>query len=92
MDFDWIGAAFDLSILPPKDIEESFEDPFSIKLLPDVQEGSAEARYYNLGKSLQGKSVFSVFWTDGKHYRVIFARLMTPGEHDFFERKKAEEL
>ena len=92
MDFDWIGAAFDLSILPPKDIEESFEDPVSIKLLPDGQEGSAEARYYNLGKSLQGKSVFSVFWTDGKHYRVIFARLMTPGEHDFFERKKAEEL
>lgn len=91
MDFDWIGAAFDLSLLPPKDIEESFEDPFSIKLLPD-QQGSAEARYYNLGKSLQGKSVFSVFWTDGKRYRVIFARLMTPGEHDFFERKKAEEL
>ncbi|WP_397380535.1 BrnT family toxin [Prosthecobacter sp.] len=92
MDFDWIGAAFDLSLLPPKDIEESFEDPFSIKLLPDSQDGSAEARYYNLGKSLQGKSVFSVFWTDGKHYRVIFARLMTSGEHDFFERKKAEEL
>ena len=92
MDFDWIGAAFDLSLLPPRDIEESFENPFSIKLLPDGQEGSAEARYYNLGKSLQGKSVFSVFWTDGKHYRVIFARLMTPGEHEFFERKKAEEL
>ena len=92
MDFDWIGASFDLSILPPKDIEESFEDPFSIKLLPDGQEGSAEARYYNLGKSLQGKSVFSVFWTDGKRYRVIFARLMTSGEHEFFERKKAEEL
>ena len=92
MDFDWIGAAIDISILPPKDIEESFEDPFSIKLLPDSQEGSAEARYYNLGKSLQGKSVFSVFWTDGKHYRVIFARLMTSGEHEFFERKKAEEL
>ncbi|MCX6850337.1 MAG: BrnT family toxin [Verrucomicrobia bacterium] len=92
MDFDWIGAAFDLSLLPPKDIEESFEDPFSIKLLPDGLDGSAEARYYNLGKSLQGKSVFSVFWTDGKHYRVIFARLMTSGEHDFFERKKAEEI
>ena len=92
MDFDWIGAAFDLSLLPPKDIEESFEDPFSINLLPDGQQGSGEARYYKLGKSLQGKSVFSVFWTDGKRYRVIFARLMTPGEHDFFERKKAEEL
>jgi uncharacterized DUF497 family protein len=71
---------------------ESFEDPFSIKLLPDGQHDDAEARYYNLGKSLQGKPVFSVFWTDGKRYRVVFARLMTPGEHDFFERKKAEDI
>jgi hypothetical protein len=45
-----------------------------------------------LGKSVQGKPVFSVFWTDGKRYRVVFARLMTPGEHDFFERKKAEDI
>ncbi len=92
MDFDWIGAAFDLSQLPPKDIEESFEDPFSIKLLPDGQSEDAEARYYNLGKSLQGKPVLSVFWTDGKRYRVVYARLMTPGEHEFFERKKAEDI
>ncbi len=92
MDFDWIGASFDLTQLPPRDIEESFEDPFSIKLLPDGQSDDAEARYYNLGKSLQGKSVFSVFWTDGKRYRVVYARLMTPGEHDFFERKKAEDI
>ena len=54
MDFDWIGAAFDLTQLPPKDIEESFEDPFSLKLLPDENGDAAEARYYNLGKSLGG--------------------------------------
>lgn len=92
MEFDWIGAAFDLTKLPPKDIEESFEDPFSLKLLPDGQDEGTEARYYNLGKSLQGRPVFSTFWTDGKHYRVVFARLMTPAEHDFFERKKAEDI
>lgn len=92
MEFDWIGAAFDLTQLPPKDIEESFEDPFALKLLPDTQNESGEVRYYQLGKSLQGKPVFSVFWTDGKRYRVVFARLMTPSEHDFFERKKAEDL
>lgn len=92
MDFDWLGAAFDLTKLPPKDIEESFEDPFSMKLLPDAQSESGEARYYHLGKSLQGKPIFSVFWTDGKHYRVVFARLMTPTEHEFFERKKAEDI
>jgi uncharacterized protein len=91
MDFDWLGVTFDLTKLPPKDIEESFEDPFSLKLLPDENGDAAEARYYNLGKSLGGRAVFGVFWTDGKRYRVIYARDMTDGEHDFFERKKAEE-
>ena len=92
MDFDWLGASFDLSKLPPRDIEESFEDPFSLKLMPDDQGEGAEARYYNLGKSLQGKPVFSVFWTDGKKYRVIFARSMTVAELEYFERKNAEEI
>ena len=92
MEFDWLVAAFDLTQLPPKDIEESFEDPFSLKLMPDDQAAGSEARYYNLGKSLQGRPVFSVFWTDGKRYRVVFARLMTTAEHEFFERKKAEDI
>jgi len=92
MDFDWIGVAFDMAPLTPKDIEESFEDPFSLKLLPDDNSDATTARYFNLGKSLQGRSVFSVFWTDGKKYRVICAREMTPAEHDFFERKKAEDV
>jgi uncharacterized DUF497 family protein len=92
MDFDWLGVSFDLAPLTPKDIEESFEDPFSLKLLPDDNTEGANARYYNLGKSLAGRPVFSVFWTDGKRYRVIYAREMTATEHDFFERKKAEDV
>lgn len=92
MDFDWLGVAFDLSPLTPKDIEESFEDPFSLKLLPDDNTEGSNARYYNLGKSLAGRPVFSVFWTDGKRYRVIYARVMTASEHEFFDRKKAEDL
>ncbi len=93
MDFDWLGvASVDFTQLPPKDIEESFEDPFSLKLLPDDNGEGAAARYYNLGKALGGRAVFSVFWTDGKRYRVIYARDMTVSEADFFERKKAEEL
>lgn len=92
MDFDWLGVSFELTKLPPKDIEESFEDPFSLKLLPDDNGDGKEARYYNLGKSLGGRAVFSVFWTDGKRYRVIFSRDMTASEHDFFERKKAEDI
>lgn len=91
MEFDWIDPPFDLTVLPPKDIEESFEDPFSLKLLPDGNNDDSSARYFCLGKSLNGKGVFSVFWTDGKKYRVIFSRAMSPVEADFYERKKAED-
>lgn len=95
MDFDWIDVSFDLAKLPPKDIEESFEDPFSLKLLPDNNEDTgrtATARYFNLGRALGGTPIFSVFWTDGKRYRVIFSRQMTTEESYFYERKKAEEV
>lgn len=92
MEFDWIDAPFDLTALPPKDIEESFEDPFSLKLLPDGHNDESSARYYNLGKSLNGRGVFSAFWTDGKRYRVICSRTMSQVESDFYERKKAEDL
>lgn len=92
MDFDWIDVSFDLAKLPPKDIEESFEDPFSLKLLPDGNDNSANARYFNLGRSLGGSAIFSVFWTDGKRYRVIYSRPMTVEEAYFYERKKAEEI
>lgn len=92
MDFDWIDVSFDLTAVSPKDIEETFEDPFSLKLLPDAQEDAGSARYYNLGKSLNGRGLFSVFWTDGKRYRVIYSRAMTQVECDFYERKKMEDL
>ncbi len=93
MDFDWIGVPFDLASLPPKDIEESFEDPFALKFLPDRESSDAgSARYFLLGKSLGGRGIFSVFWTDGKRYRVILARYMTPEEDHFYERKKSEDL
>ena len=91
MDFDWIGVPFDLASLPPKDIEESFEDPFALKFLPDAENKDAgSARYFSLGKSLGGQGIFSVFWTDGKRYRVIFSRLMTPEEETFYDRKNSE--
>jgi len=92
MDFDWIDVPFDLASLPPRDIEETFEDPFALKFLPDGNATSVAARYFSLGKSLSGRGVFSVFWTDGKKYRVISARQMTPEEDHFYERKKSEEV
>jgi uncharacterized DUF497 family protein len=93
MDFDWIAVPFDLATIPPRDIEETFEDPFALKFLPDGESGDARsARYFSLGKSLSGRGIFCVFWTDGKKYRVIAARDMTPEEDHFYERKKSEEL
>jgi hypothetical protein len=89
MDFDWLDAPFDLKTVMPREIEESFEDPFSIRLLPDGGDG---ARYFNLGKSISNRGIFSLFWTDGKKYRVLCAREMTPEELQFYERKNVEML
>jgi uncharacterized protein len=92
MDFDWLDVSFPMGTLTPKDIEESFEDPFTLKLLPDGNELTGrETRYFSLGRALSNVGVFSVFWTDGKRYRVIYARPMTTEEDYFYERKRAEE-
>ena len=91
MEFDWLDAPFDLHKLSPKEIEESFEDPFSLRLMPEVEiAGAGHARYFNLGKSVDGRGVFTIFWSDGKRIRCIQAREMTPEEESFFERKTLE--
>lgn len=90
MEFDWIDVPFDLKKISPKEIEESFEDPFSLRLLPDGVEDDGKARYFNLGKSVNDRAIFTVFWSDGKRYRAIFARDMTPEEQTFYDRKNSE--
>ena len=90
MDFDWLDASFDLKQLTPREIEESFEDPFAIRLLPDNEDSDAETRFFCLGTTVTGRNVFSVFWTDGKKYRVILSRDMSEQEKHFYERKNAE--
>jgi uncharacterized DUF497 family protein len=92
MDFDWLDAPFDLKIIPPREIAESFEDPFSLRLLPETENASGASRYFCLGKTIGNEAVFSIFWTDGKKYRVLFARPMTPDELSFYERKNTEFL
>ncbi len=89
MEFDWLDCPFDLRGLPPREIEESFEDPFNLRLLPDLPRATA-ARYFCLGRTAAGRGVFSVFWTDGKRYRVLAARTMNADEETFYERKNAE--
>jgi uncharacterized DUF497 family protein len=91
MEFDWLDAPFDLHKPTPKEIEESFEDPFSLRLMPDVEiAGAGHARYFNLGKSIDGQGIFTIFWSDGKKIRCIHAREMTVEESSFFERKTQE--
>lgn len=91
MEFDWVHIPGKLGGINPKEIEESFEDPFSIRILPDSDDlASREARYFILGRSVSNKAIFSVFWTDGKRYRVIAARPMSEAEEGFYERKNAD--
>jgi uncharacterized DUF497 family protein len=91
MEFDWLDAPFDLHKVAPKEIEETFEDPFGLRLMPDVEiAGPGHVRYFNLGKCLSGRGIFSIFWTDGKKFRCISARDMTPEELSFYERKNQE--
>jgi uncharacterized DUF497 family protein len=89
MEFDWLDVPFDLRSTSPKEIEESFEDPFSFRLLPEAPP-ERDARYFNLGKSLGDRGIFSVFWSDGKKYRVILAREMSQEEMTFYQRKNSE--
>lgn len=88
MEFDWNNPPFNLdSSLTQKEIEEAFEDPFAVRLLPDTPRFSVQARFFNLGMSAGGIGVFSVYRTNGKQIRVIFARPMEPEERFFYQRK-----
>jgi uncharacterized DUF497 family protein len=93
MEFDWNNPPFDLdSSLTPREIEESFEDPFAVRLLPDSPRFSVQARYFNLGMTAGGAGVFSVYRTNGKQVRVILARPFEPDERFFYQRKLDQSL
>lgn len=93
MEFDWNNPPFEMgSSLTQREIEESFEDPFAIKLLPDSPRFSVQARFFNLGMSAGGDGIFSVYRTNGKQIRVIFARQFQPEERFFYQRKVDQTL
>ena len=80
------------SSLTQREIEESFEDPFAIRLLPDSNRFSVQSRYFNLGMSAGGIGIFSVYRTNGKQFRVIHARTFQPEERFFYQRKVDQTL
>lgn len=93
MDFDWNNPPFNLnSSLAIQDIEESFEDPFAVKLLPDSSRFSVQSRYFNLGVAASGAGIFTVYKTNGKSVRVIFARPFENEEKFFYQRKMNQSL
>jgi uncharacterized DUF497 family protein len=93
MEFDWENPAVEWnSSLTPRDVEESFEDPFAVRLLPDSARFSVQARYFNLGRSASGFGIFSVYRTNGRQTRVICARSFTPEEQFFYQKKLNQSL
>jgi uncharacterized protein len=93
MEFDWNNLPFEMdSSLSQREIEESFEDPFAVKLLPDSGRFSVQARFFNLGMSAGGNGIFSVYRTNGKQIRIIYARPFQPEERFFYQRKMDQTL
>ena len=93
MDFDWNNPPFNLNAsLSLRDIEESFEDPFAVKLLPSSSRFSVQSRFMNLGVSSSGGGVFSVYRTNGKTFRVLHARSFEPEEKFFYQKKVDQTL
>ncbi len=93
MEFDWNNTPVSLdSSLTQREIEESFEDPFALRVLPDSPRFSVQARFFNLGMSAGSVGVFSVYRTNGKQLRVIYARLFEPEERFFYQRKVDQTL
>ena len=92
MEFDWKNPPAIESSLTQREIEESFEDPFAVRMLPDSRRFSVQARFFNLGMSAGGIGVMSVYRTNGKQVRVIYARPFEPEERFFYQRKMDQTL
>ncbi|MBL67793.1 MAG: hypothetical protein CMO74_04975 [Verrucomicrobiales bacterium] len=93
MDFDWESCdSRPEGSLKVQEVEESFEDPFAVRLLPDAARFADQARYFNLGRATEGRGVFTVYRTNGKQFQIILARPFEPEENFFYERQQAKLL
>lgn len=90
MELDLIDVQFDLRSIKPRELEEAFEDPFSVRFLPDAERSDGATRFYALGRTVADRYLFFAFWTDGKTTRVVAARDMSETERKFYDRKYAE--
>jgi len=90
VEFEW--SLYEAKKLSQEEISESFEDPFSLRLLPDSNRFAAQNRFFSLGCSQGGTGIFAVYTSTGKVVRVLAARPMTEEETYFYERKSKENL
>ncbi|MGB0587194.1 MAG: hypothetical protein ACPGQC_10620 [Limisphaerales bacterium] len=93
MDFNWEKWPNQPECsLKEREVEESFEDPFSVRLFPDAPQFSENARFFNLGRNSKGQGVFSVYRANGKQIQVIHARTFVAEEEFFYERQQGKTL
>jgi len=92
MEFDWNNPPFELGSLTQREIEESFEDAFAVRLMPDSPRFGVQARFFNLGMTAAGIGVTSVYRTNGRLVRVLLARPFDVEERFFYQRKMTQTL
>jgi hypothetical protein len=92
MEFDWNNPPFELGSLNQREIEESFEDAFAVRLMPDSPRFGVQARFFNLGMSAGGVGIMSIYRTNGRMIRVVLARPFEPEERFFYQRKMGQTL
>jgi len=90
MEFDW--SLYSTPDVPPSEVHESFEDPFCLRILPAGGPLAEQSRFLNLGRTLSGKPVFSLYSSDGNRMRPLASRPMTESESFFYDRKAREAL
>jgi len=90
MEFDW--SLYATPEVPAAEVQESFEDPFGLRILPGAGPLAEHSRFFCLGKSIAGKPLFSLYSSDGRTMRPVLSRLMTGEETFFYERKARESL
>jgi hypothetical protein len=92
MEFDWNNPPFELGSLNQREVEESCEDAFAVRLMPDSPRFGVQARFFNLGMSAGGIGILSVYRTNGRMVRVLHARPFEPEERFFYQRKMGQTL
>lgn len=85
-----IDVQLELQKIQPHELEEAFEDPFSVRFLPDSPRKGPATRHYALGRTVADRYLFLSFATDCKPARIVAFRDMSEAERRFYDRRYAE--